>query len=137
MFPAAKKRRSSDKSHGPPKKRKMSPGKPPRRDGDGKSPKRSGPGGLHRDRPGKGWNKSQDREKTFGRKMKPGGGKTFKKPGDRENKFGGKKKFEGNKTFGKNNKDKHFKSKGPKGKPGFKKKGGGAKQGFKQRKGKG
>ncbi|XP_056256731.1 suppressor of SWI4 1 homolog [Seriola aureovittata] len=133
MFPSAKKRRSSEKSHGPAKKRKLS-----RKDSDTKSPKRNGPGGQHRDKMGKGWKKSGDREKAFGKKMNPGG-KTFrgKKPGDRENKFGGKKKFEGKKTFGgKKNKDKTFKSKGQKGKPGFKK-GAGAKQGFKQRKGKG
>ncbi|KAM9345634.1 suppressor of SWI4 1 homolog [Symphorus nematophorus] len=128
MFPSAK------------KKRKMSPGKPQRKDRDAKSPKRNGPGGeQRRDKAGKGWRKSRDEEKAFGRKMKPGG-KTFggKKAGDREKKFGGKKKFEGSKTFGgKKNKDKSFKSKGQKAKPGFKKKGAGAKQGFKQRKGKG
>ncbi|XP_071325593.1 suppressor of SWI4 1 homolog [Trachinotus anak] len=139
MFPSAKKRRGSEKSQGPVKKRNLSPGKSSRKDSDTKSPKRNGPGGQHRGKIGKGWKKSGDREKAFGKKMKPGG-KTFagKKPGDRENKFGGKKKFEGNKTFGgKKNKDKPFKSKSQKGKPGFKKKGAGAKQGFKQRKGKG
>ncbi|XP_031168714.1 suppressor of SWI4 1 homolog [Sander lucioperca] len=133
MFPSTKKRHGSERTHGPAKKRKLSTGKPFRKDRDTKSPKRNGPGGHHRDKSGKGWKKSGDREKPFGRKMKPGGGKAFgaKKHGDRE------KKFEGNKTFGgQKNKDKSFKSKGPKGKPSFKK-GAGAKQGFKQRKGKG
>ncbi|KAG8006871.1 Suppressor of SWI4 1-like protein, partial [Nibea albiflora] len=140
MFPALKKRKGSDKTHGPAKKRKLSFDKPPRKDRDAKSPKRNGPGGQqHRDNPGKGWKKSRDGEKPFGKKMRPGG-KTFgtKKGGDGERKFGGRKKFEGNKTFGgQKNKDKSFKSKGPKARPGFKKKGAGAKQGFKQRKGKG
>lgn len=137
MFPSAKKRQGSEKTHGPAKKRKMSPGRPPRKDRDAKSPRRNGPGGQHRDKAGKGW--KRDGEKPFGKKVKPGG-KTFgaKKAGDREKKFGGKKKFEGNKTFGgKKNMDKPFKSRGQKSKPGFKKKGAGAKQGFKQRKGKG
>ncbi|TKS92104.1 Suppressor of SWI4 1 -like protein [Collichthys lucidus] len=140
MFPSLKKRKGSDKTHGPAKKRKMTFDKPPRRDRDAKSPKRNGPGGQqHRDSPGKGWKKSRDGEKPFGKKMRPGG-KTFgaKKGGDGERKFGGRKKFEGNKTFGgQKNKDKSFRSKGPKARPGFKKKGAGAKQGFKQRKGKG
>lgn len=138
MFPSAKKRHGSEKTHRPAKKRKMSPGQPPRRDRDAKSPRRNSPGGHHRDKAGKDWKKSRDGEKPFGRKMKPGG-KAFgaKKAGDRERKFGGKK-FDGNKTFGgKQNKDKSFKSRGQKGKPGFKSKGAGAKQGFKQRKGKG
>lgn len=136
MFPA-KKRRDPERSHGPANRRKPPFGKSQRRDGDVKSPKRNGPGGQNRDRTGKGLKKFGDREKAFGKKMKPGG-KAFgsKKYGDREDKFGGKKKFDGNKkTFGgKKNKDNQFK---PKGKPGFKKKGAGAKQGFKQRKGKG
>uniref|UniRef100_A0A3Q1GJJ9 Peter pan homolog n=1 Tax=Acanthochromis polyacanthus TaxID=80966 RepID=A0A3Q1GJJ9_9TELE len=137
MFPGAKKRRFSEKSHGPAKKRKQSPGKPSGKDRDSKSPKRKGPGGPYRDKTGKdpqrkGWKKSRDGEKSFGQKMKPGG-KAFgaKRHGDRENKFGGKKKFNSNK-----NKDKPFKSKGQKGKSGFKRKGGGTKQGFTQRKGK-
>lgn len=136
MFPSTKKRHSSEKTHGPAKKRKMSPGKPPRKDRDAKSQRRTGQGGPHRDRPGKGW--KRDGEKPFGKKTGPRG-KAFgaKKAGDRENKFGGKK-FQGNKTFGgKKNQDKSFKSKGQKGKSGFKKKGAGAKQDFKQRKGKG
>ncbi|KAG7504556.1 hypothetical protein JOB18_011945 [Solea senegalensis] len=127
MFPAAKKRRSSEKPQGFVRKRKTS------RDGDARSPKRNGPGGRYGDKPGKGRKMSGDREKPFGKKMKPGG-KAFgaRKPGDRESKFGGKKKFEGKKTFGGNkNKDGHFRPKGQKAKPGFKKKG------FKQRKGKG
>ncbi|XP_069571702.1 suppressor of SWI4 1 homolog [Brachyistius frenatus] len=135
MFPAAKRRWGSDKSHGPAKKRKLSPGKPFGKDRDSKSPKRKGPGGQHRDKTGKdqqrkGWSKPRDGEKSFGRKMRPGG-KPFrgKKPGDRDNKFSGRKKFDGT-----NNKDRPFKSKG---KMGFKKKGAGTKQGFKQRKGKG
>ncbi|XP_051244076.1 suppressor of SWI4 1 homolog [Dicentrarchus labrax] len=119
------------------KKRKLAPGKQPWRDRDSKSPRRDGPGGSqHRDKAGKGWKNSRDGDKPFGKKMKPGG-KTFggKKYGDGDKKFGGKKKFEGNKTFGgKSNKDKSFRSKGQKPKPGFKKKGAG---GFKQRKGKG
>lgn len=119
MFPSAK-------------RRKMSSGQPPRKDRDARPPRRNGPGG-------KGWKQSRDGEKPFGKKPRPGG-KTFgaKKAGDREKKFGGKKRFEGNKTFGGNkNKDKSFRSKGQKAKPGFKKRGAGAKQGFKQRKGKG
>ncbi|XP_073351237.1 suppressor of SWI4 1 homolog [Pagrus major] len=119
MFPAAK-------------RRKMSSGKPPRKDRDARSPKRNGPGG-------KGWKQSRDGEKPFGKKTRPGG-KTFggKNAGDRDKKFGGKKRFEGNKTFGGNkNKDGSFRSKGQKAKPGFKKRVAGAKQGFKQRKGKG
>ncbi|XP_034750322.1 suppressor of SWI4 1 homolog [Etheostoma cragini] len=133
MFPSTKKRHASEWPHGPAKKRKFSTGKPFRKDRDAKSPRRNGPGGHHKNTSGKGWKKSGDGEKPFGRKTKPGGGKAFgaKKSGDREKKFGG------NKTFGgKKNKDKSFKSKGPKGKPSFKK-GAGAKQGFKQRKGKG
>ncbi|XP_042360997.1 suppressor of SWI4 1 homolog [Plectropomus leopardus] len=132
MFPSAKKRHASERNHGPAKKRKPSPGKSFRKDKDAKSPKRNAPGG-------KGWKKSTDGERSFGKKMKPGG-KLYgaNKPGDRDKKFGGKKKFEGNKTFGgKKNKDKSFKSKGPKGKPAYKKKAAGAKQSFKQRKGKG
>nr|XP_046272531.1 suppressor of SWI4 1 homolog [Scatophagus argus] len=125
MFPSAK-------------KRKLSPGKPQRKGRDVKSPKRNSPAGRqHRDKMGKGWKKSRDGEKQFGKKIKPGG-KTFraKKAGDRDNKFDGKKKFQGNKTFGgKKDKDKSFRSKGQKAKQGFKKKG--AKQGFKQRKGPG
>uniref|UniRef100_A0A671WZJ4 Peter pan homolog n=1 Tax=Sparus aurata TaxID=8175 RepID=A0A671WZJ4_SPAAU len=81
----------------------------------------------------------RSRRERMEAKPRPGG-KTFgaKKAGDREKKFGGKKRFEGNKTFGGNkNKDKSFRSKGQKAKPGFKKRGAGAKQGFKQRKGKG
>lgn len=78
---------------------------------------------------GRGWKKSRDGEKVFG---KPAG-KTFgAKKGGRENKFGAKKK-----KFEVNRKDKGFKSKGQKGNQSFKKKGAGAKQGFKKRKGKG
>ncbi|KAM8845077.1 suppressor of SWI4 1 homolog [Spinachia spinachia] len=129
MFPATKRRHGSERPHGPAKKRKMSPGKPFRKDKDAKSPKRNSPGG-HRDKTGKGWKKPGDGERPYGRKMKPGG-KPFggKKPGERgENKFGGKKTFD-------KNKDKSFKSKGSKGKPAFRKKG--VKHGSKQRKGKG
>ncbi|XP_070703580.1 suppressor of SWI4 1 homolog [Pempheris klunzingeri] len=137
MFPAAKKRWGSEKAHRPAKKRKMSPGKPPRQDRESKSPKRKAPEGRHGDKAGKGWKNSRDGEKPFRKKIMAGG-KTVggKKAGDREKKFGGKKKFEGNKTFGKKNKDNSFKPKGQKGKPGFKKSAG-AKKGFKQRKGKG
>ncbi|KAM6913526.1 suppressor of SWI4 1 homolog [Lycodopsis pacificus] len=147
MFPAKKRRHASERTHDPAKKRKMSPGKPFRKDRDTKSPMRSGPGG-HRDKTGKGWKKPGDGEKPFGGKMKPGGkafgarkfgdrdrkfGDRDRKFGDRDRKFGGKKNFDGKKTFGGNkNMDK---SKGPKGKPAFKKKG--PKHGSKQRKGKG
>ncbi|XP_041673479.1 suppressor of SWI4 1 homolog [Cheilinus undulatus] len=142
MFPSARKRPHSEKTRGPAKKRKMSPGKSRRKDGDAKSSDGKSPAGIQRDK-GKGWKKSRDGEKAFGKKMKPGGkafrGKTFaaKKAADYEIKFSGKKKFEGNKTFGgKKNKDRPFKTKGQKGTPGFKKKGVGPNQGFKQRKGK-
>ncbi|XP_072225670.1 uncharacterized protein [Leuresthes tenuis] len=134
MFPSGKKRRQSEKSHVPFKKRKLSPGKSSTERGS-KSPKRKSPGEQHRGKTGKvqqgkGWRKSWDGEKGSGRKTRPSG-KAFgsKKLGERENKFGDKKKFDGKK-----NKDKSFKSKG---KPGFKKKGAGAKKGFTQRKGKG
>ncbi|KAM9394543.1 suppressor of SWI4 1 homolog [Pholidichthys leucotaenia] len=131
MFPNAKKRRSSDKSHRPAKKRKMSPGNSSK-DGDSKSTKRKAP---HRDKSGKdrqrdGLKKFKDREMSF--RKKPAG-KAFrtKKHRDRENKLGEKK------NFGRKNKDRPQKSKGQKGNLGFKKRGGGAKQGFTQRKGKG
>lgn len=137
MFLSGKKRRNTEKSHGPAKKRKMSPGKSSK-ERDSKFPKRTGPGGQHRDKmgkdkQGKGWKKSKDGGKVSGMKTGPLR-KAFgsKKSGEGENKFGGKKKFDGKK-----NKDKSFRSKGQKGKMGFKKKGAGAKQGFKQRKGKG
>ncbi|XP_061568591.1 suppressor of SWI4 1 homolog [Cololabis saira] len=138
MFPKTKKRQFSDKSHGPFKKRKMSPGKSPN-DRDSRSPKRTGPGGQQRDRkgkdqPGKVWKKSKEGEKVFGKNRSPAG-KAFrsKNTGERENKFGGKKKFDGKKKFeGNKNRDK---SKNQRGKSGFKS--GGTKQGFKQRKGKG
>uniref|UniRef100_A0A8C3AYN4 Peter pan homolog n=2 Tax=Cyclopterus lumpus TaxID=8103 RepID=A0A8C3AYN4_CYCLU len=140
-------RRSGPGGHGDTRSpRRSGPGghgdtRSPRRSGPGghgdtRSPRRNGPGGYG-DKTGKGWKQSGDGDKPFGRKMKPGG-KAFgtKKLGDRDNKFGGKKRFEGNKTFG-GNKDKSFKSKGPKGKPASKKKGSGVKHGSKQRKGKG
>lgn len=122
MFPSAK-RKGSEKAHTAAKKRKLSPGKAPRQGRDAKLPKRNGPGGpQHRDQKGKGWKKSRDGDKQFGRKSKlPFGGK---KAGDGDRKFGGKKKFE-----------KSFRSKGQK--SGFKKKGAGAEQGFRKRKGKG
>lgn len=139
MFPSTKRKHSSERTHGPAKKRKMSPGKSFGKDRDSKSPKRNGPGGYRRDgNTGKGWKKSGDGEKPYGRKMSPGG-KSFgaKRTGDRES-FDGKKRFEGNKSFGGNkNKDRSFNSKGPKSSSAFRKKGAGAKQGFKQRKGKG
>lgn len=138
MFPSAKKRKGSEKTRGPAKKRKLSPGSSSRQDRDGKSPSRHGPGGQrHRDKMGKGWKQPKGGEKTFGSKMRPGG-KPFgvKKGGEKT--FGGKKNFDGKKKFGGNkNKDKSFKTKGQKTKPGFKRKGVGLKQGFKQRKGKG
>lgn len=137
MFPSAKKKKRSEMSHGPAKKRKLSSGTLLRKDKDTNSPKRNGPGGKQRDKPRKGWKKSGDGEKPFGKKVKTGG-KTFraKKSGDPENKFGGKKKG-GNRIFGNKNKDKQFNLKGQKGKQGFKKRGSEAKRSFKQRKGKG
>ncbi|KAM9844243.1 suppressor of SWI4 1 homolog [Aulostomus maculatus] len=143
MFPGARKRRNADKSHGPVKKRKLSPGGSASKDRGAKSPKRVGPGGPRRDGPGqdkqrKAWKKPRDRDKPFGKKPATGG-KPFraKKAGDGENRFGGKKrKFDG-KTTGMKNKDRPFKSKSHTGNPGFKKRGPGAKQGFKQKKGKG
>ncbi|XP_034567344.1 suppressor of SWI4 1 homolog [Notolabrus celidotus] len=140
MFPSAKKRQSSDKNHGPAKKRRQSPGDG-RKDGDARSLKKFSPR-AHRDNSEKGWKKSRDGGKAFGRKTKPVGttfkGKTFEEKRAGGGKFGGKNKFEGKKTFrGNKNNDRPFKPGGQKGKPGFKKKGGaGAKTGFKQRKGK-
>lgn len=137
MFPGAKKRRMRDKSNGPAKKRKLSPGKPADKDRRGKSPKRNGPGEERMRKTGKPhnkqWKKFGDTEKTFGRKMKPGG-KVFNKKntGGNDKKFG-KRTFQTEKTFPKKNKDNKFKPKGQKGKPGFKKPTGG-KQGFKQKK---
>ncbi|KAJ0001267.1 hypothetical protein NQD34_006287 [Periophthalmus magnuspinnatus] len=131
MFPGAKRKRMRDKSNGPAKKRKLSPGKLSNKDKHSKS-KRNGPGAdrttktgkLHKPR-----KKFGDSEKHFS-KVKPGG-KVFnkKRPGGAE-KFG-KNKFNSDKTHAKKNKDK-FKPKGQKGKPGFKKPTGG--KGFKQRK---
>lgn len=138
MFPSAKKRPYSAKSHGPTKKRKMSPGKPTREDKGAKSPNRSGLGGAQRDGRGKGWKKFKDGEKPFGKKMQLGG-KTFKgKPFPPKTSSEGKMKFskkknEGHKTFG----GKKDKSRNQRVKPGFKKKGPGAQQGFKKKKGKG
>lgn len=135
MFPSAKKRKSSEYSNGPSKKRKLSPGKSLRKDKDSSLP--NSPGGQHREKPRKGWKKSGDGEKPFGKKIKLRG-KTFKskKPGDMENKFGGKKKG-GSREFSNKNKDKSFNLKGQKGRQGFKKRGAEAKRSFKQRKGKG
>ncbi|KAM3598695.1 uncharacterized protein V6R79_021448 [Siganus canaliculatus] len=129
MFPSAKKRKGSDKTHGLAKKRKLSSGKQPRKDRDANSPKRKGPGGLkQRDKTGKGWKKPRDEEKPFRKKMKPGG-----------RTFGAKKTGDGRKHFGGNKRDQSFQSKSQKAKGGFKNKGAGAKQkqGFKHRKGKG
>lgn len=113
MFPSAKKRK------------RAFPAKHPGRNTGAHSAKRT----VSEVQGGRGWKKSKDGEKAFGKKTKPAG-KTFgAKKGGRENKFGAKKKFESNK------KDKLFKSKGHKGNQSFKKKG--ARQGFKQRKGKG
>lgn len=125
-----KKRRGPEKNHGPAKKRKMSPGKPPRTDRSHTSPKRSGKERQQqqRDKAGKGWKKFGDGEKTFGKRKTFGG----KKSGDGEKKFGGKKKFGAVRDKGNS-----FKPKGQKAKVDFKKKGSGAKKGFKQRKGKG
>ncbi|XP_076000166.1 suppressor of SWI4 1 homolog [Genypterus blacodes] len=133
MFPAAKKRRRPERPDGPMKKRRPLHGKPAGKQSE-KSPRRNSPGGQRRDQTGrdgprKGWKKSGDGEKQFGKKKWPAG-KTFggKKSGDDE-RFGGKRKF-GNKNM-----DKNFKPKGHKGKPAFGKKGsGGKQQGFKQRK---
>uniref|UniRef100_H2T2U3 Peter pan homolog n=2 Tax=Takifugu rubripes TaxID=31033 RepID=H2T2U3_TAKRU len=116
MFPSAKKRK------------RAFPAKYPGRDKGAHSAKRS----VSEVRTGRGWKKSKDGEKAFGKKTKPAG-KTFgAKKGGRENKFGAKKK-----KFELNKKDKLFKSKGHNGNQSFKKKGAGARQGFKQRKGKG
>lgn len=119
MFPAAKKRKSSEKPHGPLKKQKFSNSKPRK---GAMSPNKSGRG-----------DKSEKGRKTFGGKKWQHGkntkpeGQAFrtKKFGDRDNKFGGKKKFLGKKN------DSTSKSRSQKFKPGLKK------QGFKQRKGKG
>lgn len=114
MFPSAKKRK------------RAFPAKHAGRDTRARSAKRT----VSEVQAGRGWKKSKDGEKAFGKKMKPAG-KTFgAKKGGRENKFGAKKK-----KFELNKKDKSFKSKGHKGNQSFKKKG--ARQGFKQRKGKG
>lgn len=114
MFPSAKKRK------------RAFPAKHPGRDTGAHSAKRT----VSEVQAGRGWKKSKDGEKAFGKKTKPAG-KTFgAKKGGRENKFGAKKK-----PFELNKKDKLFKSKGHKGNQSFKKKG--ARQGFKQRKGKG
>ncbi|XP_047211995.1 suppressor of SWI4 1 homolog [Girardinichthys multiradiatus] len=156
MFPGAKKRRRSEKSHEGAKRRKLSAGKPSK-EPDSKSPKRKGAAGQHRDKTrnavqgkgwkkskdgkgwkkkmeekdGKGWKKSKNGEKSFGKK-KWAQGKAFgsKQSGERENKFA-RKNFDGKK-----NKDKSFKSKGHKGKSDFKKKGAGGKQAFTRTKGK-
>lgn len=135
MFPGAKKRRRSEKSHDRAKKRKESPGKSSK-EPDSKSPKRKGAVEQHRDKKGKaphgkGWKRSKDEEKAFGKKKWPPG-KVFgsKKSGEKGNKFA-RKNFDGKK-----NKDKSFQSKGHKGKSGFKKKGTGGKQGFTRTKGK-
>ncbi|KAM4534932.1 suppressor of SWI4 1 homolog [Fundulus diaphanus] len=135
MFPGAKKRRRSEKSHERGKKRKLSPGKNSK-EPHSKSPKRKGAAGPHREKTGntlqgKGWKKSKDAEKAFGKKKWPPG-KAFgsKKSGERENKFG-RKNFDGKK-----NKNRSFPSKGHKGKSDFKKKGAGGKQGLTRSKGK-
>lgn len=135
MFPSAKKRKSAEKSNGPSKKRKLSPGKFLQKDKGGRSP--NNPGGQHREKHGKAWKKSGDGEKPFGKKMNLRG-KTLKskKTDDMENRFGRKKKG-GSRVFANKNKDKSFNSKGQKGRPGFKKRGAEAKRSFKQRKGKG
>lgn len=129
MFPSGKKkRRSSEKSHGPAKKRKLSPGQS-LKDRGSKSPE-----GQHRNQTGKkqqkeGWKKSRDGEKSFGKKMKPTGKAFGAKRAGEQDRFGGKRR----------NGDRPFKSKSQKGKMGFNKSAGGRKQGFKhkQRKGKG
>lgn len=120
MFPTAKKRKG------------LSSGVPPRKDRFSKSPKRNVPERRqHTDKTGKGWKKTRDGGKPFGKKMKPSGRTSgTKKVGGRDNKFGGRNRFEGKK-------DKSFKSKSQKAKPSFKKRGAGAKKGFKHRKGKG
>lgn len=148
MFPSAKKRRRSEMSHKPAKKGKLSP-VASSKESFSKSPKRKGAGGQSRDkmgkdRHGKGWKKSKDEEKTFGKKkfppkskdektfgkkkFPPGKAFGFKKGGERENKYSGKK-------FGdKKNKDKSFRSKGQKNQAGFKKKSAGRNPGFSQKK---
>ncbi|XP_024864635.1 suppressor of SWI4 1 homolog isoform X2 [Kryptolebias marmoratus] len=135
MFPGAKKRRRSEKSNKPVKKRRLSPATSSK-ETISKSPKRKSAGGQNRDkmgkdRHGKEWKKSKEGEKTFGKKkFPPGKVFGFKKGGERENKFGGKK-------FGdKKNKDKSFRSTGQKNKSGIKKKSAGRNQGFTQKKGK-
>uniref|UniRef100_A0AAX7VXA2 Brix domain-containing protein n=1 Tax=Astatotilapia calliptera TaxID=8154 RepID=A0AAX7VXA2_ASTCA len=118
MFPSGKKkRRSSEKSHGPAKKRKLSPGQS-LKDRGSKSP-----GGQHRNQTGKkqqkeGWKKSRDGEKSFGKKMKPTGKAFGAKRAGEQDRFGGKRR----------NGDRPFKSKSQKGKMGFNKSAGGRKQ---------
>lgn len=135
MFPAAKKRRRSEKFQKPAKKRKLSP-VASSKETFSKSPKRKSAGGQNEDKTGKdrhakGWKKSKGGEKTFEKKkFPPGKAFGFKKGGERKNKFGQIK-------FGdKRNKDKSFKSKGQKKQSGFKKKGAGRNQGFAKKKGK-
>uniref|UniRef100_A0A3Q0RLA9 Peter pan homolog n=1 Tax=Amphilophus citrinellus TaxID=61819 RepID=A0A3Q0RLA9_AMPCI len=128
MFPSVKKRRRSEKSHVPAKKRKLSPGESLKGRGS-KAPGRKVPGGQHRDKTGKkqqkgGWKKSRDGEKSFGKKKSTGKAFPAKTSRGLENKFGGKNK---------KNKDRPFKSKNQKGN----KSGAKRKQGFTQRKGKG
>ncbi|XP_037647545.1 uncharacterized protein LOC119501312 [Sebastes umbrosus] len=98
MFPSTKKRYSSERPQGPPRKRKMSEGKPFRK--DTRSPNRNSPGGHHRDNTGKGWKRSGDGEKQFGRKP---GGKAFGGKAFGGKAFGGKAfggQSSGGKTFG-------------------------------------
>ncbi|XP_037545027.1 suppressor of SWI4 1 homolog isoform X2 [Nematolebias whitei] len=75
MFPSAKKRRRSEKSHKPTKKGKLSP-VASSKETFSKSPNRKGAGGQSRDRMGKdrhgkGWKKSKDEKTTFGKKKFP------------------------------------------------------------------
>lgn len=116
MFPSAKRRKRDF------------PAKHAGRDKGANAGRRTPPVGQA----GRGWKKSKDGERAFGKKTQPAG-KTFgAKKGGRENTFGARKK-----KFERNQKDTSFKSKGKKGNQGFQRKGAGAKQGFKQRKGKG
>lgn len=105
----------------------MFPAKHPGRDKGANTGKRTLSAGQAR----RGWKKSKDGEKAFGKKMKPAGNTFGAKKGSRENKFGAK-----NKKFELKQMGKSFKSKGKKGNQSFRK-GAGAKQGYKQRKGKG
>ncbi|CAG5897931.1 unnamed protein product [Menidia menidia] len=131
MFPSGQKRRRTERSQDPAKKRKLSSAKSSA-ERFSKSPKGRSPGGKRGAPAGKGQQGKAGRKSWEGEKMRPSG-KAFgvRKRGEKESKFGAKKNFDGKKK-----RDNSFKSGGQKGKPGFKKSAG-AKKGFRQRKGKG